>query len=71
MGHEYDHMPFVTKILKDQLVVEEESLKLFEYNSLSDDFHTKKQADGNLSSNRSRIQDIKNALEFLKTYKKQ
>lgn len=67
---ERDPLPYVAKILKEKLHSEEKSLIIFEANLNSEDFYTKRQAEGNVSSNKSRVEELKTALIFLKTYKK-
>lgn len=68
---ERNTMPYVSKILREQLLREEKFLIIFENNSNSTDLLTKRQADGNIPSNKSRIEELKNAIEHLKTFKKQ
>ena len=66
----YDPMPYVARMLRDRILVEEEALLFFEKNSVSEDPYVKMQAAGNIPSNRSRVLELKAALEFLRTYKK-
>ena len=68
---EKDPMPYVAKILREKLILEKKFLYTFERNINSEDFLIKRQAEGNISSNQSRIEELNNALEYLKTYKKQ
>ncbi len=65
-----DQMPYVAKILREKLLQEEKSLTFFETNLNSKDDLVRKQSEGNISSNKSRIEELKNAIEYLKTYKK-
>lgn len=68
---ERDPLPYVAKILKEKLHSEEKSLITFEANLNSEDFYIKRQAEGNVSSNKSRIEELKIAIDYLKTYKKE
>jgi len=68
---EYNPMPYVAKILRENLAREDKFLAIFESNIDSADHLIKRQALGSIPSNKSRIEELKNALEFLKTYKKQ
>lgn len=64
-------MPYVAKILRENLSREEKSLSFFEKNLNSEDTLVRRQAEGSISSNKSRVEELKNALEHLKTFKKQ
>jgi hypothetical protein len=68
---EKDNMPYVAKILRERLALEEKNLAIFEQNIHSEDFLTKRQAKGSISSNKSRVEELKNAIEHLRTFKKQ
>jgi hypothetical protein len=68
---DFNPMPYVAKILREKLLKEEKSLETFEKNLNSEDYFIKRQAHGSIPSNKSRVEELKNALEFLKTYKKQ
>ena len=50
---------------------EEKSLSFFEKNLNSEDILVRRQAEGSISSNKSRVEELKSALEHLKTFKKQ
>ena len=67
---ERDLMPYVAKILRDKLFLEEKGLKLFESRLSSSDPMIVKQAEGNIPSNRYRIMELHEAMNYLKTYKK-
>ena len=60
-------MQYVINILKNRIIQEEKSLKFFENNLLSLDPLTIRQAEGNISSNKSRLLELKNACEKLLT----
>ncbi len=64
-------MPYVAKILRENLSREEKSLSFFEKNLNSKNTLVRRQAEGSISSNKSRVEELKNALEHLKTFKKQ
>ncbi len=63
-------MPYVARILREVLLKEEKSLAIFEKNINSEDFLTKRQAAGSIPSNTFRIEELKTAINYLKTYKK-
>ena len=65
-----DPMPYVAKILREKLNYEQKFLAIFEKNLNSEDLLIKRQANGNIPSNKIRIDELENAIEFLKTYKK-
>jgi hypothetical protein len=67
----HNPMPYVAKILRENLSREEKSLSFFEKNLNSEDTLVRRQAEGSISSNKSRVEELKNALEHLKTFKKQ
>lgn len=67
----YDPMPYVAKILREKLSMEEKNLKFFENNLTSCDPIVVRQANGSIPSNKNRVEELQNALVFLKTYKKE
>ncbi len=69
-GH-YDPMPYVAKLLREKLLMEEKNLEFFEKNLSSQDPLVVRQANGSIPSNKNRVEELQNALEFLKTYKKE
>lgn len=66
----FDPLPYVAKILREKLLMEQRGLATFEKNITSEDFFTRRQAEGSLPSNRHRMMELEEALEFLKSYKK-
>jgi len=64
-------MPYVAKLLRERLLMEERNLEFFEKNLSSSDPMTVRQANGSIPSNKNRVEELQNALEFLKTYKKE
>lgn len=67
----YDPMPYVAKILREKLSLEEKNLTFFENNLSSKDPLIVRQACGSIPSNKNRVDELKNAIAFLKTYKKE
>ena len=67
---ERDLMPYVAKILRAKLHFEERGLKIFESRLTSNDPMIVRQAEGNIPSNKYRIMELQEAMNFLKTYKK-
>lgn len=66
-----DPLPYVAKILREKLIYEKKFLASFERNINSEDILVRRQAEGNIPSNKHRIEELKIAIEYLKTYKKQ
>lgn len=63
-----DPLPYAAKILREKLIYEEKFLTSFERNINSEDILIKRQAEGSIPSNKHRIEELKNAIEYLKTY---
>jgi hypothetical protein len=70
MMEDRELMPYVAKILRDKLFMEEAGLKTWERKLTSQDPMTVRQAEGNIPSNKHRIMELQEAMNFLKTYKK-
>ena len=64
-------MPYVAKILRDKLLIEEKSLLFFEKNLMSENPAAVRQAAGSIPSCKHRKMELKDAYDFMLTFKKE
>lgn len=64
-----NQMQFVLRLLKERLLLEENSLKEFQENLNSNDPFAIQQAQGSISPCTHRINELKTGIEHIKTYK--
>ena len=62
--------PYVARILREKLNYEKKFLSSFEKRLNSEDFFIKRQAEGNIPSCKTRIEELEKAIQHLKTFKK-
>lgn len=63
-----DDIPYVTRILNEKLVFEQKSLDIWNKNLKSSDALVVRQANGNINSCQERIEQLTQAIEFLKLF---